>query len=144
MFNGIVVDYAGVLTDAEAPWLLRALDTAREHGIRTALLSNAESGGLVRQRLAGWFDALLFSGEIGVAKPYAEAYRLTADRLGLRPGACVFIDDAARNVAGAVSVGMAGVHHRSVVETLRELEALFPDRLPAAADQLEADDGRSC
>ncbi|MEU6642201.1 HAD-IA family hydrolase [Saccharomonospora sp. NPDC046836] len=125
MLRGIVLDHAGVLTDADAPRLLDVLDAARDHGVRTALLSNAASGGAVRRRLSGWFDALVFSGEVGVAKPAVEVYRLTADRLGLPTAACVFVDDAARNVAGAVAAGMVGVHHTSVAETLVELEALF-------------------
>lgn len=134
MLQGIVVDYAGVLTDVDAFRLLDALDVARDEGIRTALLSNAAGGGSVRRRLAGWFDALVFSGEIGVAKPDTEAYRLTAERLGLHASACVFVDDAARNVAGAVAAGMVGVHHTSVTRTLEELDVLFTGRLAGNDD----------
>ncbi len=121
-----MLDYAGVLTDADSGLLLGAVHAARGHGVRTALLSNADGGGAVRRRLSAWFDALLFSGETGVAKPDAAAFRLTADRLGLAPSACVFVDDAAHNVAGAVATGMVGVRHRSVTETLGELAVLFP------------------
>lgn len=126
VLRGIVLDYAGVLTDPEAPALLAYLGKARDRGIRTALLSNAAGGGAVRRRLSAWFDALVFSGEAGVAKPAAEAYHLTAERLGLVPAACVFVDDAERNVAGAVAAGMVGVRHTSVEDTLAELDALFP------------------
>ncbi|MBK1785723.1 HAD family hydrolase [Prauserella cavernicola] len=126
MLNGIVVDYAGVLTDADAPDLLALLDTARDGGVRTALLSNAAGGGSVRRQLEGWFDTLVFSGEVGVAKPDAEVFRLTADRLGLPVTGCVLVDDAASNVAGAVAAGMVGVRHTSVPETVAELRALFP------------------
>jgi FMN phosphatase YigB (HAD superfamily) len=125
VLSGIVLDYAGVLTDSDAPRLLRALDTARDHGIRTALLSNAAGGGSVRRRLGGWFDAQVFSGEAGVAKPDTEAFLLTADLLGLPPSACVFVDDAPRNVTGAVAAGMVGVHHTSTESTLTELATLF-------------------
>ncbi|PRX49059.1 HAD superfamily hydrolase (TIGR01509 family) [Prauserella shujinwangii] len=126
MLRGIVVDYAGVLTEPDAGRLLAALETARSAGVRTALLSNAEGGGPVRRRLASWFDALVFSGEAGVAKPDAAAFRLVAARLDLPTASCVFVDDAAGNVAGAVAAGMVGVHHVSVRETLAELAALFP------------------
>lgn len=126
MLSGIVVDYAGVLTDAEASRLLAALEIARQHGVRTALLSNADGGGPVRNRLTHWFDTLVFSGEVGLAKPDVEVYRLTARRLGVETAGCVFVDDSARNVAGAVAAGMVGVRHVSVARTLDELAVLFP------------------
>lgn len=121
-----MLDYAGVLTDPDAGELFAALDVARDNGIRTALLSNAAGGGQARRRLAAWFDVLVFSGEAGVAKPEAEVYRLTADQLGLSVATCVFVDDSARNVDGAVAAGMVGIRHSSVPETLAELTALFP------------------
>lgn len=126
MLRGIVVDYAGVLTDVDGPRLLDVLDTARDQGVRTALLSNAAGGGAVRRRLAGWFDTLVFSGEVGVAKPSEDVFRLTADRLGVPVSTCVVVDDSAVNVAGAVAAGMVGVHHTSMADTLAELGALFP------------------
>ncbi|GAA1215399.1 HAD-IA family hydrolase [Prauserella alba] len=125
--NGIVLDYAGVLTDSGGENLLELVDIAREHGVRTALLSNAAGGGSVRRRLHGRFDDLVFSGEVAVMKPEPEVFLLTAERLGLPPEACVFVDDAPGNVWGAVAAGMVGVRHTSVSETITELLALFPD-----------------
>lgn len=125
--KGLVLDYAGVLTDADADELYDALDELRGRGIRTALLSNAEGASAeTKHALKRYFDALVFSGEVGVAKPDEEVYRLTADLLKVPVEACVFVDDAARNVRGAVATGMVGVHHTSVEATLAELSALFP------------------
>ncbi|WP_431876342.1 HAD-IA family hydrolase [Amycolatopsis sacchari] len=126
MLSGLVVDYAGVLTDPDAADLFTAIDRLRERGVRTALLSNAAGGGTAKARLGRWFDALVFSGEVGHAKPSPQVYLLTADRLGLPATACVFVDDSRRNVDGAVAAGMVGVHHTSVPATLTELAALFP------------------
>jgi epoxide hydrolase-like predicted phosphatase len=100
---------------------------ARQQGVRTALLSN--SWGLDYDR-TGWdalFDAVVISGEVGLRKPEPEIYRLTAERLGLGPEECVFVDDLAPNVRGAAAVGMVGVHyvdHGRVVTELEELLAL--------------------
>ncbi|HEV7824275.1 MAG TPA: HAD family phosphatase [Mycobacteriales bacterium] len=100
---------------------------ARRQGVRTALLSN--SWGLDYDR-TGWdalFDAVVISGEVGLRKPEPEIYRLTAERLGLGPEECVFVDDLAPNVRGAAAVGMVGVHyvdHGRVVTELEELLAL--------------------
>jgi HAD superfamily hydrolase (TIGR01509 family) len=74
-----------------------------------------------------YFDELVFSGEVGVAKPDPAIYLVAADRLGLPAVHCAFVDDSAANIRGAVHAGMVGVHHRSVGETLVELNVLFPD-----------------
>ncbi|WP_141997624.1 HAD-IA family hydrolase [Amycolatopsis cihanbeyliensis] len=126
MLRGLVLDYAGVLTDTAGGNLLLAVEAARDQGVRTALLSNAAGGGAARRAMRPYFDAVVFSGEVGVAKPEAEVYRITADLLGLPAQTCVFVDDSASNVAGAVAAGMVGVHHTSVQETRTELAALFP------------------
>jgi epoxide hydrolase-like predicted phosphatase len=104
---------------------------ARARGIRTALLSN--SWGLDYDR-TGWndlFDAVVISGEVGLRKPEPEIYRLAADRLGLAPEECVFVDDLAPNVRGAAQVGMVGVHyvdHDRVVTELEELLGITLER----------------
>ncbi|NKQ59276.1 HAD-IA family hydrolase [Amycolatopsis sp. K13G38] len=124
MFKGLVLDYAGVLTDPDAAALYAAIDGLRDRGVRTALLSNAAGGG--GARLERHFDALVFSGEVGVAKPAAQVYLIAADRLGIPADTCVFVDDSRSNVDGAVGAGMVGVHHTSVSATLAELSVLFP------------------
>lgn len=97
----------------------------RSAGFRTGLLSN--SWGLDYDR-KGWdelFDAVVISGEIGMRKPEPEIYHHTARALGVEPAECVFVDDLGVNVKGAVAVGMVGVKHVSVEETVAELEAIL-------------------
>ncbi|HVW44588.1 MAG TPA: HAD-IA family hydrolase [Amycolatopsis sp.] len=122
--KGLVVDYAGVLTDPDASELYAAIDGLRDRGVRTALLSNAAGG--AGAKLQRHFDALVFSGEAGFAKPARQVYLITADRLGIPAEACVFVDDSRGNVDGAVAAGMIGLHHTSVSATLAELSVLFP------------------
>ena len=55
----------------------------------------------------------------GLRKPAAEAYRFAADRLGVRPGECVFVDDRETNVAGALAVGMQAILRREPIDELR-------------------------
>ena len=110
---------------ARAPRMTRVLVTAKRHGLRTALLSNSWGGYYDRGDWAGLFDAVVISGEVGLRKPDAEIFLLTARRMGLRPRQCVFVDDLAVNVRGAVEVGMVGVHHTNAESTADELEALF-------------------
>lgn len=128
MLAGLVVDFGGVLTDpgdgdGTEPPLLAAVGMAKRRGLRTALLSNADAvGGPVGD---GVFDAVVLSGEVGFGKPDPRIYLLTAERLGLVPEQCVFVDDLVSNVRGAVRAGMVGVHHTAVDSTLEELNALF-------------------
>jgi putative hydrolase of the HAD superfamily len=128
--KGLVVDFGGVLTDrgpdaAAEPPLIGAVLAARRAGIRTALLSNADGPDEPIPWLDRLFDVLVFSGDVGVAKPDVEIYRLTVSRLGLEPGECVFVDDLAVNIRGAVTAGLVGVHHTSVPATLAELTVLL-------------------
>ncbi|WP_326565955.1 HAD-IA family hydrolase [Amycolatopsis rhabdoformis] len=126
MLKGLLVDYAGVLTDPDAHLLYDYLRAARARGTRTALVSNAPGASPgVRQDLGEYFDALVFSGEVGVAKPSREIYLVAAERLGLAAATCAFVDDAARNVRGAAEAGMIAIHHVTMAETLDELSALF-------------------
>lgn len=126
MLRGLIVDFGGVLTDPgdgggdDRP-LVDAVVAARRHGLRTGLLSNAE----VLDVPGGLFDAVVVSGEVGVAKPDRRSFELVAARLGLEPAECVFVDDLADYVRAAANAGMVGVHHRDVATTLAELSVLF-------------------
>ena len=62
--------------------------------------------------LAELFDGVVISGEVGIRKPAPEIYALGAERIGLEPGACVFVDDLPFNLEPAAELGMATVHHR--------------------------------
>ena len=83
---------------------------------RLAVLSNADITLEDRIRngygIYDLFDAVICSADVGLAKPDAAAYRLAAERLGLKAEECVFIDDTRPNVAGAREVGMAAIHFR--------------------------------
>jgi putative hydrolase of the HAD superfamily len=131
--KGLLLDYAGVLDDpgdrmSDAPPLFEIVRRARRTGISTALVSNADSLG--DPEVADLFDTVVLSGSVGVAKPNARIYLLTARRLGLEPRQCVFVDDLRRNVVGAVAAGMVGIHHQDVASTVTELGALFGLELP--------------
>ncbi len=124
-YDALVVDDVGVLSgvrDDEAAAMEQVLRAVRAAGMRTALLSNA--GGCGRPEWPDLFDTVVLSGMTGVAKPDAEAYLLVAERLGVEPARCVFVDDLRRNVLAAAQVGMTGVHHTSLAATLEELEVL--------------------
>ena len=131
LYDALVVDDVGVLSgvrEDDAAALESVVRTARAAGLRTGLLSNA--GGCGRPEWPDLFDTVVLSGIAGVAKPDPEAFLLVAERLGVEPARCVFVDDLRRNVLGAAAVGMTGVHHSSLETTRHELEVLLDLELP--------------
>lgn len=95
----------------------------------TSVLSNADSTLVSRlrdtHRIHDLFDDIVCSADVGLAKPERRIYALAAQRLGLPPDECVFIDDLERNVGGAREAGMAGIVFR--VERGDSLEAQLAD-----------------
>lgn len=96
---------------------------------KTAMLSNISTHSLQKrftdEELRTYFDAVVTSGELGHAKPGSEIYKIAAERLGVRCEECVFIDDREHFVAGATSVGMAGIVYTDFVQFRKELSSLL-------------------
>ena len=72
------------------------------------------------------FTRLFVSSEIGHRKPDVDAFHYVAAAIGLPAEHILFFDDAAENVAGARSSGMAAVHvrdTRDIAAALAELAA---------------------
>jgi putative hydrolase of the HAD superfamily len=109
--------------------MVEAVGRARARGLKTGLISNTWTLGDSPSTALDIFDARLLSGEEGVRKPEPEIYLRAAARLGVSPGACVFVDDLPSNVEGARAVGMAGVLHRDAAITIPKLEELLGIRL---------------
>jgi putative hydrolase of the HAD superfamily len=115
--------FAGIRPD-EA--MIDAVKAARRAGVRTGLISNSWGRGRYdRDAFPQLFDGIVISGEVGLHKPQPEIFRLGAERIGVPPQQCVFVDDLKENVAGAEAVGMKAVLHRGSETTLPELERLL-------------------
>lgn len=98
----------------------------RGRGIRTGLISNSWGTALYdRETLGELFDAIVISGEERIRKPDPAIYVLGAERIGLPPSECVFVDDLPFNLKPARELGMATVHHTSAAETARALDDLL-------------------
>lgn len=115
--------FAGMEAD-EA--MVDAVRVARRAGVRTGLISNSWGAGRYdRSSFEELFDAVVISAEVGMNKPERAIFELGAERVGLSPGECVFVDDLHENCAGAEAVGMTAVLHRGAEETVPELEHLL-------------------
>jgi epoxide hydrolase-like predicted phosphatase len=107
--------------------MVEAVRHAREAGIRTGLISNSWGEGLAYDQamLDELFDAVVISGDVGLHKPQPEIFLMGAERIGVAPEECVFVDDLRENCAGAEAVGMTAILHRGSAGTLPQLEELL-------------------
>jgi epoxide hydrolase-like predicted phosphatase len=106
--------------------MLAAVQRARDQGVRTGLISNSwGTRRYDRELLARLFDGVVISGEVGIRKPSSKIYEMAAERIGLEPRECVFVDDLPFNLKPAAELGMATVHHSSTPDTIAELEQLL-------------------
>ena len=120
------------------PAMLAWQAALKQHGIRTAILSNMGDTVLASiQREFDWlprFDVLIWSFEHKMAKPDPAIYQLTLDKLGVRPAEALFIDDKLANIDAARALGLIAIQF-STIKKLREdliaagLDAQLP--LPA-------------
>jgi putative hydrolase of the HAD superfamily len=107
--------------------MVDAVRRARAAGIKTGLISNSWGDGLAYDPalLEELFDAVVISGDVGLHKPQPEIFLLGAERIGVTPEECVFVDDLRENCAGAEAVGMTAILHRGSAGTLPQLEELL-------------------
>lgn len=96
---------------------------------KTAMLSNMAPGGLKiwfsPGQLDEYFDVCVASGDIGFAKPQAQAYQIAADKLGVRFDECVMIDDREELYKGALDVGMKAILYTGFNQMKQELEKIL-------------------
>lgn len=94
--------------------VLDSLDWMRASGLRLAAVTNAP-GAYQRKKLAAVgladaFDAVVISGEIGVAKPDPRIFHAACDGLGLQPHEVAHVGDKLTTDArGAARAGLSGI-----------------------------------
>jgi putative hydrolase of the HAD superfamily len=69
------------------------------------------------------FEEVVDSAFVGCRKPEGRIYRLTLERIGIAPEACLFVDDLPVNCEGAEKAGMKAVHFRDNEQAIAEIRA---------------------
>jgi HAD superfamily hydrolase (TIGR01509 family) len=96
--------------------------------LRTAILSNSADGARrEEQRRYGFeqlVDVIVYSHEVGLAKPDPAIYKLTEEQLDVAPHEIVFVDDHRPHVEAATACGWQGVLHRDTAETIQTIVGL--------------------
>jgi putative hydrolase of the HAD superfamily len=130
-------DVLALLAGEVRPEMVAALDAVKAAGYRTACLTNnvvaGEGHGPVVTsveardradliaRIMDRFDAVIESSKIGVRKPEPRFYEIACETLGVKPGACVFLDDLGVNLKPAAAMGMRTIKVLSAGQALAEL-----------------------
>ena len=71
--------------------------------------------------IMGLFDAVIESSKVGVRKPDPKIYLMMCELLGVKPEACVYLDDLGINCKPAAALGMTAI---KVVSEAQALAAL--------------------
>jgi transcription antitermination factor NusB len=117
----------GFRIDDEVVALVRAV---RAGGAATACVSNATTrleDDLEERAIADAFGVVVNSSRVRAVKPDAAIFLAAVEALGVAPGDCLFVDDRAENVAGALAVGMPAVRFTTagrLAATLRRVGLL--------------------
>ena len=102
--------------------MFAAVGAARRAGIHTGLLSNSwGTDAYPHERFDEVFDVVVISGDVGLRKPDPAIFTLAAEKMGVAPTDCVFVDDLDKNLHVAESLGMVAILHRSTAETIAQL-----------------------
>lgn len=125
----IEADVASWTEYREEMWVLAR--SFRVGGGRTAFLSNGVPEAMARIRaerpLERWFDVVVVSCEVGVAKPDPVIYRMCLSRLSVEPDHALFVDDRLENIDAAARLGIETFHFagddlmRRLAEAVRSL-----------------------
>ena len=104
--------YQKSLTDIH-PDILSTLKQLKESGIKLCLVSNAD---IIDKKYWGisplkeYFDAVIFSCDVGIVKPDGKIYQLAMEKLSVSPAESIFAGDGGSNeLYGAKAAGMTTV-----------------------------------
>lgn len=132
--------------------------SALQGRFRLAIGSNASESrpaqvqkALARVALAGYFDTIFTSAELGLAKPEPAYFYYMAQRLGCAPHQLVMIGDGyAIDVCGARRAGWRSIWYNPALKAapgpgpLQDAEVSHMAELPQALDRLDLPDELTC
>lgn len=110
--NGYYLEYLGSMSEADLlPGAVSLVVGCKRRGLKVAIGSSSKNAPLVLERLgiAGLFDVVADGSVVERAKPAPDLFVEAARRLGVVPGACVVVEDAASGVDAALAAGMVAV-----------------------------------
>ncbi len=101
---------------------------------QTAILSNSFVGARSREQehyhFAEITDLIIYSHEVGIAKPSQRIFVLLCERLGLQPEEIIFLDDVEKHVISARSIGIHAILFKDNAQAIEDINACLytPDQ----------------
>ncbi len=96
---------------------------------KLSILSNSRSDDALNKLFTpeqrALFDDTLLSHHLGLFKPDPRMYLAAAERLGVAPEACLFVDDREHHAAGAQQAGMRPLIYTNLTKLEHDLAALL-------------------
>jgi epoxide hydrolase-like predicted phosphatase len=113
-------------------WLtVHKMRDLKARGLRIGLLTNNVKGFGDNWRAMFPIDELceevVDSSHVGMRKPDREIYELTCERMNIKPGEAIFVDDNLDNVLAAREYGMKAVHFLDPIGSLELIEKLLAE-----------------
>ena len=125
-------DVIGLLAGEFRPEMIEALRRVKTR-FKTGCITNnmpsdaagnfATNRALYTREVMGLFDAVIESSKVGIRKPDPRIYLMMCETLGVKPGACVYLDDLGGNLKPARAMGMTTIKVETGAQAIVELEA---------------------
>ncbi len=94
---------------------------------QTAILSNSFAGARDKEQeryhFAEMCDLLIYSHEVGMAKPEKRIFELTCERLGVQPAEMIFLDDHERAAVAARELGIHAILFQNTAQAIAAIQA---------------------
>jgi epoxide hydrolase-like predicted phosphatase len=94
---------------------------------QTAILSNSFVGARREEQQRYHFeemcDLIIYSHEVGIAKPNPRIFELACKRLGVQPTEVVFLDDVEANVIAAREAGIHAILFQETAHAIADIQA---------------------
>lgn len=124
-FDDFMRDFWDIYCGNPNPELRAYLGSLRPR-YKTALLSNSFVGARREEEARFHFseiaDDIIYSHEVGAAKPDRRVYAITCERLSARPDEIVFLDDVEKNVAAAAAYGIHAILFRNNAQAIADIQ----------------------
>jgi putative hydrolase of the HAD superfamily len=103
--------------------IIKIVINLKNNGYKIGILSNTEKPAVdfFYEKKYNMFDALVFSCNVGVRKPYSDIYKLILKELNVRPKEAVLIDDKKENIIGAKNIGMHSILYVNKSQLVEQL-----------------------
>lgn len=108
--------------------LLKYIKTSLKPKYKLGIISNAGDDRITQilgQPNSQLFDDIVLSYKVGIIKPEAQIYEMSAKNLGVKAEECVFVDDILSYCQGAENTGMNTIWYQDFKQMKVELQKIL-------------------